>query len=132
MSTTLLPAKGAAMSAITDAKDPDLSRFLVRKSGKLLLYHGWADPEGQAQPTIDYYQKVLEKTFHSDAQAAREKARLFMFPGMGHCGEGPGPNAWNRASLADWIEKGVVPDDIVAATSRTAVRTISARSDQNS
>jgi hypothetical protein len=107
--------KGAAMSAITDAKDPDLSRFLVRKGGKLLLYHGWADPEGQAQPTIDYYNKVLATTFYGEAQAAREKVRLFMFPGMGHCGQGPGPNTWNRlAPLADWIEKGVAPDDIVA------------------
>jgi len=107
--------KGAAMSAITDAKDPDLSRFLVRKGGKLLLYHGWADPEGPAQPTVDYYKRVLETTFGGDEHAAREKVRLFMFPGMGHCGEGPGPNAWDRlAPLADWIEKGVTPDDIVA------------------
>jgi feruloyl esterase len=92
-----------------------LSRFLVRKGGKLLLYHGWADPEGPAQPTVDYYKRVLETTFGGDEHAAREKVRLFMFPGMGHCGEGPGPNAWDRlAPLADWIEKGVAPDDIVA------------------
>jgi feruloyl esterase len=107
--------KGAAMSAITDAKDPNLSRFLIRKGGKLLMYHGWADPEGQAQPTIDYYKNVLQTTFNGDAQAAREKIRLFMVPGMGHCGDGPGPNSWNRlAPLADWIEKGVAPDNIIA------------------
>ena len=44
--------RGAAMMAITDATDPDLSRFLLRKNGKLLMFHGWADPEGQAEPTL--------------------------------------------------------------------------------
>jgi hypothetical protein len=107
--------KGAAMSAITDATDPDLSRFLLRKNGKLLLYNGWADPEGPAQPAVDYYKKVIEATFQGDEQAARQRIRLFMFPGMGHCGDGPGPNSWNLlAPLADWIEKGVAPDSITA------------------
>ena len=52
--------RGAAMMAITDATDPDLSRYLLRKNGKLLMFHGWADPEGQAEPTLDYYRKVIE------------------------------------------------------------------------
>ena len=89
MSTTLLPAKARPCPPSPMQRIPICHAFSFAKA-KLLLYHGWADPEGQAQPTIDYYQKVLEKTFHSDAQAAREKARIFMFPGMGHCGEGPG------------------------------------------
>lgn len=107
--------KGAKMSAITDAKDPDLTRFLVRKNGKLLLYHGWADPEGQAEPTEDYYKSVIKTTFRDDLQAARQKTRLFMVPGMAHCAEGPGPNSWDRlAPLAAWVEKGIAPGYIVA------------------
>ena len=76
------------MSAITDAKDSDLSRFLFAKAGS--LHHGWADPEGPGQPTL-IYKKVLETTFHGDEQAAR-RVRLFHVSGMGHCGDGPGPN----------------------------------------
>jgi feruloyl esterase len=107
--------RGAAMMAITDATDPDLSRYLLRKNGKLLMFHGWADPEGQAEPTLDYYRKVLETTFRGDVDGAREKVRLFMFPGMGHCGDGPGCNeADPLEALVAWVEKGVAPDYLVA------------------
>jgi feruloyl esterase len=107
--------KGDYMMSITDATSPDLGRFLNRKNGKLLLYHGWADPEGQAAPTLDYYKRIIEHTFKGDVNAAREKIRLFMAPGMGHCGEGPGCNEWDRlAPLVDWVERGVAPDHLVA------------------
>jgi feruloyl esterase len=106
--------KGAFMSSITDATDTDLSRFLKREGGKLLLYHGWADPEGQAEPTLDYYKAVVEKTFAGDIAAAREKIRLFMIPGMGHCGGGPGCSEWDRlAPLVEWVERGRAPDYLV-------------------
>jgi feruloyl esterase len=102
------------IAALADATDPNLSRFLIRKGGKLLLYHGWADPEGQAQPTLDYYERVVDATFRGDLPAAREKIRIFMVPGMGHCGGGPGPNTWDRlAPLVDWVERGIAPDHIV-------------------
>jgi feruloyl esterase len=107
--------KGAKMSAITDAKDPNLSRFLVRKNGKLLLFHGWADPEGQAEPTQDYYKKVVDATFRGNLQTAREKARLFMAPGMGHCSGGPGAGEADPLKpLVDWVENAIAPDYIVA------------------
>ena len=78
--------------SITDTTDPNLSRYLVRKNGKLLMFHGWADPEGQAEPTLDYYLQVIEATFRNDVNAAQEKVRFFLFPGMGHCRDGPGCN----------------------------------------
>ena len=78
--------KGRFALAITDATNPDLSRFLKRKNGKLLLYHGWADPEVGGQPTLDYYKQVVQATFAGDVNAARDKVLvLFMVPGMGHC-----------------------------------------------
>ncbi len=107
--------KGRFMMAITDATNPDLSRFLKRKNGKLLLYHGWADPEVGGQPTLDYYKQVVQTTFAGDVNAAREKVRLFMVPGMGHCSEGPGCSEWDRlVPLANWVEKGIAPDYLVA------------------
>ena len=107
--------KGAAMMAITDATNPDLSRYLTRKNARLLMFHGWADPEGQGEPTVDYYRRVIDTTFKGNVDAAREKVRLFMFPGMGHCGGGPGCNeADPLAALVAWVENGVAPDYLVA------------------
>jgi hypothetical protein len=107
--------KAALMMSIMDATDPDLSRFLVRENGKLLLYHGWADPERTGQPVIDYYEAVVERTFDRDVTRAQQSVRLFMVPGMAHCEGGPGLEHWDRlAPLVEWVENGVAPAHIVA------------------
>lgn len=102
------------MMSITDAKDTDLSRFLDREEGKLLMLHGWGDSEVQLQPTLNYYRSMVTTTFDGDLDAARDKARMFMVPGMGHCGGGPGLDSFDRlAPLVDWVENGHAPDFIV-------------------
>ena len=107
--------KGDVMKGITDAVDPDLSRFLHEHGGKLILYHGWADALVVPQPTVDYYRNVIETTFDGDVAAARDRARLFMAPGMNHCRGGAGPDTWDRlAPLVDWVERGRAPDALVA------------------
>jgi feruloyl esterase len=107
--------KARHMEGITDATNPDLSRFLLRESGKLLLYHGWADPERPARPVIEYHDAVVERTFGGDRSRASERVRLFMVPGMGHCEGGPGPSEWDRlAPLVEWVENGTAPEHIVA------------------
>jgi len=106
-----------------NATDPDLSRFRAR-GGKLILYHGWSDAAIAPQNTIDYYDGVAGKM---GAQTAGF-ARLFMAPGMQHCGGGSGPNNFGQlavspgdddpgmdAALERWVEKGVAPERIVAA-----------------
>ena len=111
--------RGDLMMSIFDAKDPDLTRFLVQNDGKLILYHGWSDFSAAPEPTLDYYQNVVSTTFEGDLEAARDRTRLFMVPGMGHCRGGPGPNAWDKLPpLVEWVEKGKAPDSIVA-THRT-------------
>ena len=106
--------KGKFMSAITDAKDANLTRFLKRRNGKLLIYHGWGDGDSHPELTYDYYKAVVQTTFAGDVNAAREKVRLFMVPGMGHCGGGPGCDTWDRlAPLVEWVEKGKAPDYLV-------------------
>jgi hypothetical protein len=107
--------KAARMSEILDATDPDLSRYMHRHGGKLLLYHGWADPERTGQPVIDYYEAVVDATFDGAVERASDQVRLFMVPGMGHCAGGPGLSEWDRlAPLVDWVENGNAPDRIVA------------------
>ena len=110
------------MARILNATDADLKRFKER-GGKLILYHGWSDAAIPAQSTIDYYQAVVSK------MGARDSAsfvRLFMVPGMQHCGGGSGPNTFGAGAaegdaqhdmgraLEHWVEDGVAPEQIVA------------------
>jgi feruloyl esterase len=107
--------KGRFMSSITDAVNPDLTRFLKRENGRLLIYHGWGDGDVHPEVTYDYYKAVIDTTFGGDVKAARERARLFMVPGMGHCRGGPGCDTWDRlAPLVEWVENGKAPDHLVA------------------
>jgi feruloyl esterase len=107
--------EGAFMATMMDATETDLSRFLKRNGGKLLLYHGWGDSGITPEPTIDYYNDVIAKTFNGDAGTARQAIRLFMVPGMGHCNGGPGCTEWDRlAPLVAWVERGEAPDYVVA------------------
>lgn len=109
----LASGKGDYMKSITDATDPDLTRFLNKKKGKLLIYNGWGDSEPKL--IVDYYDKMVAATFQGNLEAARESARLFLAPGMGHCGGGPGPNEWDKlAPLVQWVEQGKAPAHIVA------------------
>ena len=107
--------KGDLMKGITDANDPDLTRFLEVNDGKLILYHGWSDGLIPSGGTVEYYERMVDATFGGDIAAARERARLFMIPGMGHCSGGPGPNTWDKLpALVEWVERGVAPDAVVA------------------
>ncbi len=109
---------GDTMRDITDADDPDLTRYLVQQGGKLIIYMGWADPIIPAEPALDYYNDVVRVTFDSDFAKAQASARLFMAPGMFHCGGGPGPNDWDKlAPMMEWVENGRAPDSLVATHS---------------
>jgi feruloyl esterase len=94
-----------------NAINPDLRAFKAR-GGKLLLYHGWNDTAISAGNTINYYNNVLTKM----GKSQDEWIRLFMAPGMQHCGNGPGPNQVNwMAVLERWRESGTAPDRIEAS-----------------
>ncbi len=96
-----------------NAVDADLSRFIAR-GGKLLIYHGWADPGIPPRNAINYYQSVLAST--PDKTAVRESVRTFMVPGMAHCGGGDGTSTFDLVAAVDrWVETRVAPDRIVAS-----------------
>jgi feruloyl esterase len=95
----------------TSAMDPNLKEFFGH-GGKLLMYHGWSDPNISPLNTINYYQSVL-KTMGG---VAEDSIRLFMFPGMGHCRGGEGPDAFDAIdTLAQWFEKGQAPSQLLAS-----------------
>lgn len=107
--------KARLMSEIMDATDPDLTAFLKDRGGKLIIYHGLTDALSVATATVGYFEDVVDTTFAGDLQAAGEHTRLFLAPGMGHCGGGAGPNDWDKlAPLVQWVERGTAPEAITA------------------
>ena len=111
----------ARWSKLADAKDPDLSKF--RKSGgKLIMTYGWADTILQPMMGVNYYEAVVAKNGKNTA----DFARLFMAPGMAHCGGGIGPDRNDAVTaVIDWVEKGKAPDQLIASkvTNGKTVRT---------
>ncbi len=106
------------MSSIMDATDTDLSSFLQDNDGKLIVYHGLTDALSVAEATVNYFSDMVDTTYAGDFTAAADNARLFLAPGMGHCGGGAGPNSWDKLpTLVDWVENGIAPDAIVATHS---------------
>ncbi len=98
------------LGAVVNQIDPDLSAFRAH-GGKLLQYHGWSDPAISPLNSVNYFTSVQQTM--GDTQ---DFYRLFMFPGMEHCGGGPGPNQFDRMRLiTDWVEQGAAPDAIIAA-----------------
>jgi feruloyl esterase len=96
-----------------NAANPDLKPFVAHK-GKMILYHGWTDTNITPQATVDYYKQVVDKM--GGAAQTEQSIRLFMIPGMNHCGGGEGPNVFSMVSaLERWVEDGEAPNQVVAS-----------------
>ncbi len=106
-----------------NATDPDLKRFRDR-GGKLIIYHGWSDAAISALNSIDYFQSVQQKM---GGPQTGDFLRLYLAPGMAHCGGGAGPDAFGQGTVApdkpkhsvsnaleQWVEKGTAPNEIIA------------------
>ena len=108
-------------SKLADAKDADLSKF--RKSGgKVIMTYGWADQILQPTMGVNYYEAVVAK----NGRGTSDFARLFMMPGVAHCGGGIGPDRIDAVTaVIDWVEKNKAPDSLLASkvTDGKVVRT---------
>jgi len=79
-----------------------------------LLYHGWSDPQVPTLNTIKYYNSVV-KHLGGESKAA-DHVRLFLAPGMGHCGGGEGPSVFDKVGpLEQWVEHGKTPEVLIAS-----------------
>jgi hypothetical protein len=120
-----LPIARAKLAASLDATDPDLSTFRKR-GGKLLQYHGLLDGSIPPAMSTDYHARVVERM--GGRANTDEFYRLFLAPGVLHCGFGPGPNAFGNLgppgppdaehdtlrAVERWVERGVAPAHIIA------------------
>ncbi len=120
---------GEPLPDILNSNNPDLQKFRDR-GGKLIVYHGWGDTLPSPGGSVDYFQSVARTL--GGINKTTNFYRLFMVPGMGHCGRGPGANSFGQSSsyapslkndaehniiqaLESWVENGVAPKKIVAA-----------------
>lgn len=132
------PPRLAAMAAVynaatfgpagaTDPPDADLAAF-ARRGGRLILYHGWADPLVTPQATVEYYEAAARRA--GGMERTQGFARLFMVPGMDHCGigtEGPGiadTGIDPLGALEAWVERGTAPDALPATKTDAAGRVL--------
>jgi feruloyl esterase len=97
-------------ASILNATDPNLDAFKA-KGRKAIIAHGWSDPALTPLGSVRYYQQVEARD-----PALRDYLRMFMEPGVLHCGGGPGPDVidWTTA-IVDWVERGKAPDAVVAS-----------------
>jgi hypothetical protein len=111
-------------AAALDATDPNLKPFAAH-GGKLVIYHGWDDPAIPALSSVVYYDGLVGAMGQKDVDKAM---RLYMVPGMLHCGGGPGVTLFGEYSgvrgdakhdvltaLEGWVEGGTAPGDLIAS-----------------
>ena len=102
-----------AAHQIFDANDPKLGAF-VGRGGRLIMYQGWGEPGIPPGNLVTYLGKVQAQT-----TGARDAVRLFMVPGMGHCGGGNGTSTFDMvAALDGWVDGGRAPEQIAASRVR--------------
>ncbi|MFP5406006.1 MAG: tannase/feruloyl esterase family alpha/beta hydrolase, partial [Gammaproteobacteria bacterium] len=93
--------------ATYDAINGNYSAF-ANSGGKLLMYHGWADSLITPNLALQTWERMNGKMGKAEVDSF---ARLFMVPGMDHCGGGAGTSTFElMTSLAKWVEEGVAPD----------------------
>jgi feruloyl esterase len=150
-----MDAVDEAMAARLNANTADLEEFKSH-GGKLILTHGFADPRSPTLNTVAYYERLItsqtregrndERKRKEGLRRTQEFARLFLFPGVAHCGGGAGPgtlegdtlpagpglgnNTIERIALdplVQWVEHGIAPDQIIAYKVTSAGATLFSR-----
>jgi feruloyl esterase len=102
-----------ADNGLLRSDNANLKPFFDR-GGKLIMWHGWADPQVTPQNSTIYYNNVLKTV----GKQAEDSIALFMLPGVYHCQGGPGPDTFDRMGVLDqWVEQGRKPTRIIASKS---------------
>jgi pimeloyl-ACP methyl ester carboxylesterase len=108
-----LLAASADTAAYTNATSTQYSSFASR-GGKMIIVTGWSDPIFSASELVAYYERLTNdtKTQHSDVALF---SRLFLIPGMTHCGGGNALDDFDALTpLVNWVEGGQAPSTLIA------------------
>ena len=73
-----------------DAVDPNIDAFRDR-GGKLIVYHGWADPDISPLSAIDYYEAVASRLGGWQRPRCRSGCNGGVLPAVSRAGDGPLP-----------------------------------------
>jgi feruloyl esterase len=96
---------------LLNVDDTDLSRF-KRHGGKLLIWQPQSGGPFSPQDMVDWYSDMSREM--NGFEKAQDFARLFMMPGVNHCGGGPGTSTIDAFSpVVDWVENGNAPASIL-------------------
>jgi feruloyl esterase len=107
----------AATAPYFDATDLDMRAF-VSRNGKLLWYHGGADPLAPLGDDIRFYDAMKQEMTGAGltATAFQSAFRFYVLPGMSHCAGGEGPDQFDRLQIiSNWVEHGSPPDSLVVS-----------------
>lgn len=100
--------------ALNDATSTMLDTF-VQNGSKLMIIQGVSDPVFSADDIENWYLKTKQTTSNGDQAAMNEWNRLFMVPGMTHCGGGPALDDLDPlTAMQNWVEKQQSPDYLPA------------------
>jgi feruloyl esterase len=102
-----------AASLSTTSQWTNLNSFSGH-GGKLIFWHGISDPWFSALDTIDYYERMTKA--NGGPEQVRNWSRLFLSPGMGHCGGGPATlDSFDALqAIVQWVEQGIAPERLIA------------------
>jgi hypothetical protein len=101
----------AETAAINDAV-ATLHTTFAGHGGKMIVYHGLSDQAMWAGALTQWYEQLTPR----DSQGPQSWARLFLVPGMTHCGGGQSTDQFDMLmAIQQWVEKGQAPDRVVAS-----------------
>ena len=104
-----VPKLGPAMEFMSPP-DPSMRRFVAR-GGKIIVFHGTADPVFSALDTIKWHEDFQR----AHGRAASDSERLYLVPGMNHSRGGPATDQFDMVDeLVHWVEGEQAPGPVLA------------------
>lgn len=101
-----------ASDSLVEPASTNLTTF-SGNGGKLIFFHGDSDPWFSPLDTLDYYRSL--EAANGGADEVENWSRLFLVPGMSHCGGGPSLDHFDMlTAVVNWVEKGVAPESVIA------------------
>lgn len=104
------PDRESAMEFM-GTSDTDYRKFR-KNNGKLIVYTGQADPVFSSRFHLSWYRRLVAN--NDGLRETQKFARVFVVPGMNHCGGGPSTSQFDAfAAIVDWVENGNAPAEII-------------------